>query len=142
MSLKRGDLIRKLNEASSELLREKGYISFVDVLIKTGKLKQEDYEDWRFGRIPYLEKVITVNLAKVSHMLRTLQENAKHGGLKPGKTAYMSWGKGPKRPLRFSKSGDPNIEQAYATHFIKPKEVHTQSILHIVPGVVPPFSWS
>ncbi len=34
MSLSRVDLIKKMNEASSELIREKGYISFVDVLIK------------------------------------------------------------------------------------------------------------
>lgn len=82
MRLNRRDLIKKLNEASSELLREKGYISFVEVLMKIGKLTQEDYERWRFRRVPYLEKVITVNLAKVNHLLRTLHENAKRGGLK------------------------------------------------------------
>ena len=121
MSLNRGDLTKKMNEASSKLLREKGYISFIDVLMKIGKLKKEDYEEWRFCRIPYLEKAITVNLAKVNHMLRTLHENARRGGLKPSKTVYMSWGKGAKTRLRFSKSGDPNIEEAYSTHFLKPK---------------------
>jgi hypothetical protein len=120
MSLSRRDLIKKLNEASSELLREKGYISFVDVLMKIGKLAQEDYEGWRFRRIPYLEKVITVNLAKMNHLLRTLHANAKRGGLKASRTAYMSWGKGPKTRLQFSKTGDPNIEAAYATHFLRP----------------------
>jgi hypothetical protein len=66
MSLSRSDLIKKMNEASSELLREKGYISFVDVLMKIGKLTKEDYERWRFRRVPYLEKVVTVNLVSVN----------------------------------------------------------------------------
>jgi len=123
MSSSRSDLLKKMNEASSELLREKGYISFVDVLMKIGKLTKEDYERWRFRRVPYLEKVVTVNLAKVNHLLRTLHENAKRGSLKASQTVYMSWGRGPKTRLRFSKTGDPNIEEAYATHFILPKEV-------------------
>jgi hypothetical protein len=61
-------------------------------------------------------------------MLHTFQEDAKRGGLKPSKTAYMSWGKGPKRSLRFSKSGDPNIEQAYSTHFPKLKDAPTKGL--------------
>ena len=58
VSTTRGDLIKKMNEASSELLKEKGYISFIDVLIRTGKLRKEDYEDWRFRRIHCLEQAI------------------------------------------------------------------------------------
>jgi hypothetical protein len=121
MSLNRNDLIKQMNEASLEVLREKGYICFVDILIRMGKLTKGDYEAWRSRKVPYLEKVIKVNLVKVTHMLRTLQQNAKKGGLLASKTSYVSWGKGSMAPLRFSKSGDPNIEEAYSTHFHKPK---------------------
>jgi hypothetical protein len=38
MSANRHDLITQMNTASCELLREKGYISFADLLIQTGKL--------------------------------------------------------------------------------------------------------
>ncbi|WP_251593606.1 hypothetical protein [Paenibacillus macerans] len=38
--------------------------------------------------------------------------------LKPSYTAYMRWGKGPKRPFRSSKSGDPKVERHYATHYV------------------------
>lgn len=110
-----------MNKASLEVLREKGYICFVDILIRMDKLTKRDYEAWRCRKVPYLEKVIKVNLVKVAHMLRTLQQNAKKGGLLASKTSYLSWGKGSKEPLRFSKSGDPNIEEAYSTHFHKPK---------------------
>ena len=106
MSLIRGDLIAKMNEASFELLREQGYMTFVDVLIALGKLTHEDYERWRFRRIPCLEQAVTINLAKVNTLLRPIHENAKHGGLRASRTAYLSWGKEAKRRLRFSQSGD------------------------------------
>jgi hypothetical protein len=51
----------------------------------------------------------------------TCWENAIKDGLPVSTTAYMSCGKGPRTPLRFSKSGDPNIEEAYLTHYRKPE---------------------
>ena len=107
-----------MNIASSELLRQKGFLSFVDVLILMGKLTKEDHESWRMRRIPYLERAMKLNLSQLSHLLRVLRQNSVKGRLKPRKTAYVSWGKGPKQPLRFSKSGHPAIEDAYATHFV------------------------
>jgi hypothetical protein len=39
--------------------------------------------------------------------------------LKPSWTAYSQWGvKGRSIPLQFSKSGDSNIEEVYATHYV------------------------
>ena len=70
VSLIRGDLIAKMNEASFELLREQGYMTFADVLIALRKLTQEDYERWRFRWIPCIEQVITINLAQVNTLLR------------------------------------------------------------------------
>jgi hypothetical protein len=121
ISLNRNDLIEKMNEASSVVLREKGYICFVDVLIRMERLSKEDYEAWRFRQVPYLERVITANLPRINLMLRTFHQNAKEGGLRASKTLYVSWGKGAKVSLRFSKSGDPHLEEAYSTHFLKSK---------------------
>jgi len=61
MSTNRKDLITQMNTASSELFRGKGYISFVDLLIRMGKLSQQDYEAWRNRKVPYLERVITID---------------------------------------------------------------------------------
>ena len=72
ISLNRNDLIKKMNEASSVVLREKGYISFVDVLIWMDKLGKEDYEAWRFRQVPCLERVIKVNLLRINVMRQTL----------------------------------------------------------------------
>ena len=117
--MNRADLVASMNRSSTEVLREKGYISFVDVLIHMGKLSKEDYESWRMRRIPYLEKAIRLNLNQLSHLLHTLRQNAARGKLKPSRTVYVSWGKGVKQPLRFSKSGHPRVEEAYATHLVK-----------------------
>ena len=120
--MNRAELISRMNEVSTELLRENGYISFVDVLLRMGKLAKEDHEAWRLGTIRYLERVIRLNLSQLKYLLHTLKDNARKGGLRPSRTVYVSWGKGPRRPLRFSKSGNPGIEQAYATHFVTPRE--------------------
>jgi hypothetical protein len=123
MSLNNRQVIERTNTASSKLLREKGYISVVDVLIEIGKLTELDYERWRFRKVPYLESVISVNLSKINVILRTIQKYSQGSNLKPSKTIYKSWGKGPKKLLRFSKYGDRNIEEAYSTHYVKPKEM-------------------
>jgi hypothetical protein len=68
ISLNHNDLIKKMNEASSVVLREKGYISFADVLIWMEKLGKEDYEAWRFRQVPCLERVIKVNLLRINVM--------------------------------------------------------------------------
>ncbi len=117
--MNRAELVSSMNQASSKLLREKGFISFVDVLIQMGRLTKEDHDSWRMRRIPYLERVIRLNLSQLNHLRRTLRQNAVKGHLRPSQTAYVSWGKGPKQPLRFSKSGHPRIEEAYATHFVR-----------------------
>ena len=49
-----------------------------------------------------------------------LRFHAHDLNLKPSLTAYKRHGKGPRQQLRFSKTGDPNLEAAYATHLIRP----------------------
>jgi hypothetical protein len=123
----RRDLARVLSTITSELLQEKGYICFVDVFMKLGYLSQSDYENWRFRRVSPLERVLNVNLSRINFIMKTVRQNSLNGHLKPSMTVYKSWGKGKKTLLQFSKSGDPTIETAYATHFVKPKRTKMSS---------------
>ena len=116
--MNRQQLSSRISKVISKLLREKGYISFVDVFMKLGYLNPKDYENWRFKRVPYLERVVTANLGKINFIMKTVRRSSANGNLKPSWTGYTSWGKGKKGPLRFSKSGDHNIEHAYSTHFV------------------------
>lgn len=102
----------------SDLLTRQGFVSAVDVLMDMGKLSRKDYEDWRMGRVPFLERVVSINLGKLQVILRELAAICRQLGLKESLTDYRKWGKGNKVRLRFSKSGEPNVERAYATHFV------------------------
>jgi len=116
----RQDLVRALSAVTSELLKEKGYICFVDVLMKLDDLSKSDYEHWRFQRVSPLERVLRVNLSRINFIMKTVRRNSLNGHLQPSMTVYKSWGKGKKTLLQFSKSGDSSIEAAYATHFVRP----------------------
>jgi hypothetical protein len=113
-------LYPRIARAVDALLSSGNVVTPVDVLIGMGLLTREQLEDWRRGRMPYLERIINCNLARLGRLLRILRFHAHDLNLKPSWTAYMRWGKGPKQRLRFSKSGDPKVEEAYATHFVWP----------------------
>lgn len=106
----------------AKLLREKGHIAFVDVFMRLGYLSSQDYENWRRKRVPYLERVIQVNLGKINFIMKSVRAHCARGKLKPGWTAYKSWGRGNKTSLRFSKYGEDNVERAYATHFVMKRQ--------------------
>ena len=113
------ELKHKVGLVVSSILKEKIYISPVDVLIKMDILSVKDYENWRFGRVPYLERVCKTNLNKLSLIIKEIKKYARQRHLKPSWTAYNQWGvKGRKIPLRFSKSGNSSIEESYATHYV------------------------
>lgn len=94
-------------------------------------IAKKKYEDWRFGRVSYLESVCTVNLHKLSFIMHQMRVYAQKTGLKPSFTCYKQWGvknkseqgRRPVIPLRFSKSGNPEIERWYATHFLDLKRI-------------------
>lgn|GEM_PF-591859 len=121
ITMKKRDLLRKLSTVTGRLLRDKGYISYPDVFQDLGYLDQNDYESWRFRRVPYLEKVVQVNLSRISFIMKTVRRNSLNGKLKPSHTGYVSWGKGRKVRLRFTRRGVPAIEELWATHFVRTK---------------------
>ena len=104
--------------AVGEILSEKRFVAPVEVFVHLKLLSRADLEDWRFGRVPYLEKVIHCNLSNARRILRLLRFHAHDLNLKPSHTAYVKWGK--RSPLRFSKTDDPKLEEAYSRHFISP----------------------
>ena len=102
---------------------EKGLVCAVDILMQLNYLTKKDYEDWRFGRVDYLEKVCHVNLGKLTLINKLIRKYSGELNLKSSWTGYNKFGKGIKRRLRFSKSGDKTIEDRYATHYIDKKRM-------------------
>jgi hypothetical protein len=106
--------------AVASILARGKVVAPVDVLIAMKLLEPARLEDWRFGRVPYLEKVIRGNLTMLSRLLRILRFHAHDLNLVPSTTVYMRWAKGPKQRIRFSKTGDGKVEEAYSRHFVWP----------------------
>jgi hypothetical protein len=113
-------LYPRIVRAVESILKNGKVVAPVEVLAGMGLLTREHLEDWRRGRVPYLEPVINCNLKRLSRLLRVLRFHAHDLNLKPSWTAYMRWGKGPKRRLRFTKTGEPKLEEVYATHLVWP----------------------
>lgn len=127
--MKNNELIGKVHSSMYHNCIAKGYVAPVDVLMDAGLLSKAKYEDWRFGRVPFLEAVCTANLRQLSFVMHEMRVYAKKSGLKPSFCYYKRWGvkkqsgqgHRPVIPLRFSKSNDPDIEKWYATHFVDTK---------------------
>ena len=119
------ELIGKIHSSMYHQLQSRGYAAPVDVLIDTGILPKQKYEDWRFGRVRYLEAVCNANLKRLSFVLHQMRVYAQAHGLKPSFCYYKRWGVRKKNgtghkpviPLQFSKSGSPEIERSYAYPF-------------------------
>ena len=122
--VKESELIGKVHSAVYHQCQQRGYAAPADVLVDIGVLPKQKYEDWRFGKVRYLETVCTCNLKKLSFIMKQIRSYAKKSNLKPSFCYYKRWGVKKKHghkpviPLRFSKSGNPEIEKAYATHYV------------------------
>jgi hypothetical protein len=116
---KKDKLYPSVARAMAELITAGGVVAPVELLLWMERITKEQYEDWRFGRIPYLERVCLGNLSKMNRILRILELHARSQGLTPSQTVYHKWGRGGKRiVLRFSRSGHPNLEAAYSRHYL------------------------
>jgi hypothetical protein len=117
------DLEKNIKRIISELSDEKGYICSIDVLLGLNYLAKTDYEKWRNGQVEYLEKICQTNLGKLTTINKIIRQVAANMNLEPSLTVYNKYGKGPKQKLRFSKSGDFNIEKTYSTHFLNKYQI-------------------
>lgn len=113
-------LYPRVVRAVGVLLARGTVVAPVDVLVEMGVLEPKQLEDWRFGRVALLERVVQGNLTRLSRLLRILRFHAHDLNLVPSVTVYTRWGKGPKRRLRFTKTGDKKLEEAYSRHFVWP----------------------
>lgn len=104
--------------AVGRILARSDVVAPSEILLEMGKISKNNYEAWRKGQIPYLERVFEGSLSKANRILRIIGFHVHDLNMVPSQTVYHQWGKGKQRILRFSKSGDPNIEKAYSRHYV------------------------
>jgi hypothetical protein len=105
--------------ADEVALQAQNFVCPIDVLLGLGWLAPVGEKLWRQGRIDYLEQEVQANPEKISEAMTQFRRWATAKGLLPRPSRYVSKTRD-RRALRFSISGDPSIEQAYATHWILP----------------------
>lgn len=71
------ELIGKVHSPVYHQCQRRGYAAPVDVLMDIGVLPKQKYEDWRFGKVDYLERVCTVNLRKLSFIMHQMRVYAQ-----------------------------------------------------------------
>ncbi len=104
--------------AVANILSRSDVVAPVDVLMEMENLTQKNHEAWRRGHVPYLERVFEGNLSKANRILRIIGFHVHDLNMLPRRTVYHQWGKGKNRILRFSKSGNEGVENAYSTHYV------------------------
>jgi hypothetical protein len=117
-----GDRVAK---AAEEVLAARHSVSAIDILIGIGWLDPGAMERWRRGQIDCLEEAIQVNPLRTSEALQFFQSWGTARGLFASPTAYVD--RTPqRRALRFSPSGDAEIEASYRTHWVSPELSETK----------------
>ena len=104
----------KIVAAVARILSRQRFVAPVELFVEMNLLPAADLERWKRGQIPILERVIRCNLARAGRILRLLRFHAHDLKLKPSITVYQHRG----HRLRFSRSGEPKIEEAYSTHLV------------------------
>jgi hypothetical protein len=112
-----GERVAKAAEAA---LAAQHFVTAFDVLTGMGWLDPGAMERWRRRRADCLEGAVHVNLPRISEAMKHFRSWAAAKGLSPSRTAYVAHM--PRRQtLRFSRSGDLAIEEAYRTHWVSPE---------------------
>lgn len=110
------DLSLLVQKSMHKQITKQGYSTSEQVLMDLNYLSKEDFENWKKGRVDYLERVCRVNLSKLSFILSQMQKYAKTTNLKESCTYYKKSGKGNIK-LRFTKTGNEYMERRYSTRY-------------------------
>jgi hypothetical protein len=113
----RRPLADRVVAAAEAALAAQDYVSPVDVLVGIGWTESGTVKRWRQGQIDCLESALQTSPSRVSEAMTLLRSWAAERGLLPSETQYVA--RTPQRQaLRFSKGGDPGVEQLYRTHWV------------------------
>jgi hypothetical protein len=120
-------LFPRVARAMDELLANNLPVSAPAVFVKIGMLSADHLQAWRAGRVPYLERVTAGGLGKTSRVVRIISFYAHDLKLPlaPPHAAGPIKHKG--HPLRFCKTGDHRLEEAYKRVF-SPRPPHWKKI--------------
>jgi hypothetical protein len=113
-------LADRVAKAAEAALAARHFVGSIDVLVGIGWLDTPSVDRWRRGQIDCLEEVVQANLPRIAEAMQLFRSWAIARGLFASQTAYVA--RTPRRQtLRFSRSGNPAIEESYRTHWVSPE---------------------
>jgi hypothetical protein len=116
---KRTPIVDRVTQAAERTLAAQGYVSPLDVLVGLRWIDSGTVARWRQGQINCLEAATQTNLPRITEAMKLFRSWAAQRGLFASETQYVA--RTPRRQaLRFSRSGNPQIEAAYRTHWVSP----------------------
>lgn len=89
------------------------------MLIGLRWLHPSHVDQWRKGRIAYLEQILSIGPDRVDEARKLFEDWAARRGLVPSETPYVSSTRD-RRPLPFTRDEDEAVERAYRTHWVSP----------------------
>jgi hypothetical protein len=112
-------LPERVARAAEAALAEQGQAGFVHVLLGLGWLDPNTAAAWQRGQVECLEGALSTAPPRLAEAMRLFRAWAEAKGLSASPAAYVA--RTPQRPpLRFSRSGNPAVEEQYRTHWISP----------------------
>jgi len=112
---KQDTLYPKVIRATARILKRADEISPVEIFLEMGNLDRKGIDAWHLGQAPCLERVFQGSLSKANRTLRIIGFLTHDLNMIQSRHTYRQPGK--KTPLRFSKSGTRNLEEAYSRHY-------------------------
>src|SRR5712672_3468962 len=113
----RRPLADRVTEAAEASLAAQSYASPFHMLLDLGWLDPNSARRWQQGQVACLEDVMQVNPARIAEAMALLRSWAAAKGLPPSEAQYSA--RTPQRPaLRFTRSGDPDLERQFRTHWL------------------------
>ena len=114
------DLLGRVVKAAECALADHSYVSCIDVLCGMGLLPPGHVDSWRKGQVDFLERAVQGNPHKISSCMAMFRRWGLEKGLTASETHYVRRTRNGTIDLRFSKSGESQIEKNYRTHFVSP----------------------
>ncbi len=109
----------RVETAAEETLAKQELVTPIDICFRIGWLHPRNVDDWRRGRLEYLDDLLPGHDDRSVAFLVHLKDWAATKGLKPVEADYVS-ATSPRRPLRFSSLNEQVIERAWRTHWVLP----------------------
>lgn len=102
------------------VLAEQKYVTAIDLLLGLRWLAHNHVDEWRQGRVACLELQIQVGPVKFVTALEEFERWVRQHGLIPSEIHYIARTLD-RRQLRFSVSGDAELERAFRTTWVSPE---------------------